>query len=231
MLKKSTLVLVLASTFLGGSIAGVSAQPFLQEVKAFLDPSLKLKLNGENIQFHPNIPPIKYNNQVYLPANTVLETFGLNSSTKYDPKSNTLSIGGPRYVDVSTKTGFYQIITNGNWRPSYQTRTKQRYSNWYKGVQLEVITDENSDLDTFMSKYIIEKSKIHGKFPKEPFDVTYADRKAKVVECALPDAYIKTALIQNGSDFIVIEFFIDKSKFTPQELIEFDQILSTFNIQ
>ncbi|WP_134686171.1 hypothetical protein [Brevibacillus migulae] len=231
MKKKSTLALLLASTFLGGSIVGVSAQTSLKEIKAFLDPTLKLNLNGEDIRFHPNIPPIKYNNQIYLPANTILETFGLNSSTKYDPNSNTLSIGGPRYVDVSTKTGFYQIITNGNWRPSYQTRTKQRYSNWYKGVQLEVTTDENTDLNTFMGKYIAEKSKLDGEFSKEPVDVTYADRKAKVVECELPDAFVKTALIQNGSDFIVIEFFIDKTKLNPQELIEFDQILSTFNIQ
>jgi hypothetical protein len=228
--RKTFLGIIIFCVFILGGVFGASANTILKEIKAYLDPRVQVEINGEKMSFTSDTTPIRYNNRIYLPIRKVSEMVGLNSNITYDQKTNTVKIGGPRYIDVMTKGNFYQLIINGNWNPSVLTKTKKQYSNWYMGVDFEVENKETIDLNTFVHQRLEQLSK-YGKLSGQITEDMIVGKKALVFEYVFSDSRTKTAIIQNGTDFITIEFYISKDKYDENSFKEFEKILRTFNIQ
>lgn len=104
--KKLTAVLT-AFAVLGGMGAGVVAGANLQEIKAFLNPGIKFKVDGQPVQLKNSsgavIAPISYNNTTYLPVRSISDLLGV--TVNFDAVSNTISLG-EQTEGVSIAAGF-----------------------------------------------------------------------------------------------------------------------------
>lgn len=90
------------------------------------------------------------------------------------------------------------------------------------GVDFSVETIDGVSLEDYYQKKMKELSK-YGILTQAGNDVVIFWKKAKVFEFTFTDSIAKTALIQNGSDFVTVKFFIQKN--------EFDNVMKTSNIQ
>ncbi|MEK5032812.1 stalk domain-containing protein [Paenibacillus sp. FSL R7-0302] len=106
-MKKKMTAALTAFAVLGGMGTGVYAGANLQEIKAFLNPSIKFKMNGQPVQLKNGsgavIAPISYKDTTYLPVRSVSDLLGV--TVKFDAATNTISLG-EQTAGVSIATGF-----------------------------------------------------------------------------------------------------------------------------
>ena len=115
------LVLVMASCF----ALGASASGALQEIKAYLDPSITIKLEGEAQTFLDakgnRVYPITYEGSTYLPVRAVAGLAGYE--VNWDQATKTVDLGETKGVDLiesfkpytSYKTdGMVQFVQNSD---------------------------------------------------------------------------------------------------------------------
>ncbi|MFD1907366.1 stalk domain-containing protein [Paenibacillus rhizoplanae] len=106
-MKKKMTAALTAFAVLGGMGTGVYAGANLQEIKAFLNPSIKFKMNGQPVQLKNGsgavIAPISYKDTTYLPVRSVSDLLGV--TVKFDAATNTISLG-EQTSGVPIATGF-----------------------------------------------------------------------------------------------------------------------------
>ncbi|AJY75760.1 hypothetical protein VN24_15870 [Paenibacillus beijingensis] len=229
MLPKKKMIIIGASiVFLLGNAVGAMASSKFKEIKAILNPSLNVEFNGE--QLAP-MKAINYEGTTYLPIRNISEIAALDSRIEFDSKKNKLIIGGPMYLNLYSQNsdGFYQMIVNGNWHPSIITPNRKIYSNYYMGVDFFLETEASDSLDEYYKSIVNDQSsgiKITSETDTEIFK-----QQAKEATFESSDSIGKLAIIQNGNDFIIIRFFVDKTRFKQSDFKEYDKMLKSFNIQ
>ncbi|OXM82766.1 stalk domain-containing protein [Paenibacillus rigui] len=115
-MKKSVVAIVGASLLLGASM-GVYAGSNLQEIKAYLNDDIKVKVNGAATQLLDEqgnvVTPITYEGSTYLPARAIANS--LNVAVDYDAASNTVLFGEKvEGTPVNSVQTFYQSIKDPN---------------------------------------------------------------------------------------------------------------------
>ncbi len=217
-----------AAIFLLGNATGAWAGSAWKEVKALFSPSINVELNGEQAA---GIKALQYNGSLYIPVKSVSDYFGLNSKLEFNKKANKLTIGGPMYLNLHEKWGdnSYQIIVNGNWRPSILTDTRKLYSNYYMGVDFQEEIVRDITLDDYIKQSLADQFKyLHvGK----QTDTKISGVDAQVMDYQTSDTVGKLLILQKDADFVSLMFFVDKTRYQASDLKEYDKIISTFNIQ
>ncbi|CAH1191223.1 hypothetical protein PAECIP111892_00551 [Paenibacillus auburnensis] len=179
-MKKKMIAAFTAFAVLGGMGAGVVAGANLQEIKAFLNPSMKFKLNGQPVQLKNSsgavVAPITYNNTTYLPVRAVSDLLGV--AVKFDPAANTILLG-EQLEGVSIAAGFdssyhtkdpdktvyldkdYKDVHfdngSGTRGSSFMLYPKNKYQKLYIqvaaiGGDIKDFTIQDSDTDTVLKK-------------------------------------------------------------------------------
>ncbi|WP_310833050.1 stalk domain-containing protein [Paenibacillus pedocola] len=182
-MKKKMTAAFTAFAVLGGMGAGVVAGANLQEIKAFLNPSIKFKLNGQPVQLKNSsgavVAPITYNNTTYLPVRAVSDLLGV--AVKFDPTANTIFLG-EQLEGVSIASGFdssyhtkdpdktvyldkdYKDVHfdngSGTRGSSFMLYPKNKYQKLYIqvaaiGGDIKDFTIQDSDTDTVLKKQTI----------------------------------------------------------------------------
>ncbi|WP_020614921.1 stalk domain-containing protein [Paenibacillus daejeonensis] len=95
-MKKKIVSVVAGVTVLVGVFgAGVYASPHLQEIRAYLNSELKIRVNGQIQQLNDssghNVLPITYNGTTYLPVRAVSDV--LNINVHYDQAAKEVVLG------------------------------------------------------------------------------------------------------------------------------------------
>jgi Copper amine oxidase N-terminal domain. len=94
-MKKQWIAAGAAAILLVSTSAGVYAGTKLQQIKAYLDPSMKFKVDGKPFQPQNDkgaaLAPISYNNSTYLPVRAISKALGV--AIEYDSKTNTILLG------------------------------------------------------------------------------------------------------------------------------------------
>ncbi|MFB9326454.1 stalk domain-containing protein [Paenibacillus aurantiacus] len=94
-MKKKWIAAGAAGLFLLSASAGVYAGSNLQQIKAFLDPSMKFLVNGKPFQPQNDkgaaLAPISYNGSTYLPVRAISNALGVN--IEYNGATNTIILG------------------------------------------------------------------------------------------------------------------------------------------
>jgi hypothetical protein len=105
--KKKITAALTAFAVLGGMGTGVYAGANLQEIKAYLNPGIKFKVDGQPVQLKNSsgavVAPISYNNTTYLPVRSVSDLLGV--TVNFDAASNTVLLG-EQTEGVSIAAGF-----------------------------------------------------------------------------------------------------------------------------
>ena len=95
MKKKIISVIAGVSVLAGVFGAGVYASPHLQEIRAYLNSELKIRVNGQIQQLNDNtgnnVLPITYNGTTYLPVRAVSDV--LNINVHYDQAAKEVVLG------------------------------------------------------------------------------------------------------------------------------------------
>ncbi|AIQ58129.1 stalk domain-containing protein [Paenibacillus borealis] len=179
MKKKLTAALTVFAV-LGGMGTGVYAGANLQEIKAFLNPGIKFKVDGQPVQLKNSsgavIAPISYKDTTYLPVRSVSDLLGV--TVKFDAASNTISLG-EQTEGVSIAAGFdssyhtkdpdktvykdkdYKDVHfdngSGNRGSSFMLYPNKKYQKLYIqvaaiGTDIKDFTVQDSDTDTVLKK-------------------------------------------------------------------------------
>lgn len=94
-MKKQWIAAGAAAILLVSTSAGVYAGTKLQQIKAYLDPSMKFKVDGKPFQPQNDkgavLAPISYNGSTYLPVRAISNALGV--AVEYDGKTNTVLLG------------------------------------------------------------------------------------------------------------------------------------------
>ncbi|GGI44967.1 hypothetical protein GCM10008018_09740 [Paenibacillus marchantiophytorum] len=114
---KKTIVSIVGLSLLLGAAGGVYAGANLQEIKAYLNNDIKVKVNGATVQLLDAqgnvVTPISYDGSTYLPARAIANS--LNVAVDYDAASNSVLFG--EKVDgtpVNAGQTFYEAIKDPN---------------------------------------------------------------------------------------------------------------------
>jgi hypothetical protein len=177
--KKLTAALTVFAV-LGGMGTGVYAGANLQEIKAFLNPGIKFKVDGQPVQLKNSsgavIAPISYKDTTYLPVRSVSDLLGV--TVKFDAASNTISLG-EQTEGVSIAAGFdssyhtkdpdktvykdkdYKDVHfdngSGTRGSSFMLYPNKKYQKLYIqvaaiGTDIKDFTVQDSDTDTVLKK-------------------------------------------------------------------------------
>lgn len=227
-MRKEVLISFILVIFLLGNAVGAMASSKYEEIKAYLIKDMKVDLNGQIIE---GMKVLNYEGSLYLPARTMSEIAGLNSRLEFDSEENTLRIGGPKYINIynSVSDNFYQVIVNGNWGATLLTKDRQRVSNYYMGIDISLETIEGLTLETYFVEQF-KKRVPYINITKE-LDTKIHNSPAKIVDYNTKDSIGKIAIINKDSDFVVIQFFVDKTRFNELDFNVFEEIIESFNIQ
>lgn len=132
-MKKKVAITLTSLAMLGCLGTGVYAGSNLQEIKAYLNPGIKFKVDGQSVQLKNSsgavIAPITYNNTTYLPVRAISDLLGV--TVNFDGKSNTIQLG-EQSEGYSIATGF---------ESSY--RTKDPSMTVYKGKDFKDVYFDN----------------------------------------------------------------------------------------
>ncbi|MCZ8516142.1 stalk domain-containing protein [Paenibacillus filicis] len=94
-MKRTIFIVLLSGAFSIGAISAVAAETNLKEIKAYINNSLKIKVDGK--QFVPTdsegnqLNPIVYEGNSYLPVRSLSQA--LNVSVNYDQSTSTITLG------------------------------------------------------------------------------------------------------------------------------------------
>ncbi|WP_139996799.1 hypothetical protein [Paenibacillus paridis] len=226
MLKKSLVITGVSLVFLLGSAAGALANTKFKEIKASLNPAINVELNGELLE---PMKALVYEGTTYLPVRNIASMAALNSKIEYDAKNNKLVLGGERYVNVSSpeSEGFYQLIINGNWKPSILASDEVLYSNYYKGIHFYF---ENADALS-LDSYVTDVLKSSGLKATKTTDIQLAKQSAKEITYENSGTVGKLIIVKYGQDYITLNFFVDKTRFKAADYEDLEKIKASFNIQ
>lgn len=179
-MKKKLTAALTAFAVLGGMGTGVYAGANLQKIKAFLNPGIKFKVDGQPVQLKNSsgavIAPISYNNTTYLPVRSVSDLLGV--TVNFDAASNTISLG-EQTEGVSIAAGFDSSYHtkdpdktvykdkdfkdvhfdngSGTRGSSFMLYPNKKYQKLYIqvaaiGADIEGFTVQDSDTDTVLKK-------------------------------------------------------------------------------
>lgn len=102
----------------------------LQEIKAYLNPSIAMKVNGVNVQLKDgnglNIVPITYNNTTYLPVRAVSDA--LSVAVDFESATNTIHLG-EKVNGTAISKGFTDMYHTKD--PQFTTYGGKDYSEVY----------------------------------------------------------------------------------------------------
>lgn len=227
MINKKLLICAATLIFLLGTASGVLANSKFKEIKASLNPDLKIELNGQLLS------PMKaliYEGTTYLPVREFAAMTALDERFEYDANNNKLILGGPMYLNLFSKesSGFYQLIVNGNWRPSILTDQHMLYSNSYMGIDFYMDKAENGNLKLYANSVMEQSPGL--KFSNKA-DIKLANKDAIELSYETSDTVGKLAIVKNGTDFITLDFYVSKTQFKAADFKEFEKIKASFNIQ
>lgn len=94
-MKKKVFAVVMASTIIASMATGAYGATKLQEIKAYLNSEIKIKVDGSPAQLNDSngnaVLPITYNNTTYLPIRAVSDVLGV--AVHYDGKTSTVNLG------------------------------------------------------------------------------------------------------------------------------------------
>lgn len=126
--KKLISSLVLTLVLLCGIAIGAGASGALQEIKAYLDPSITIKLEGEAQTFLDakgnRVYPITYQGSTYLPVRAVAGLAGFE--VNWDQATRTVDLGESKGVDLIDTYKAYQLDdTVWSWAKQVQTADGQ----------------------------------------------------------------------------------------------------------
>ena len=106
-MKKKWIATGAAAILFMSTSAGVYAGSNLQQIKAFLDPSMKFQVNGKPFQPLNDkgavMAPILYNGSTYLPVRALSKALGV--AIEYNKQTNTIFLG-EKGEGVSIAEGF-----------------------------------------------------------------------------------------------------------------------------
>ncbi|GGG65860.1 stalk domain-containing protein [Paenibacillus radicis (ex Gao et al. 2016)] len=106
-MKKKTMAAILGVTILASMSTGAYAATKLQEIKAYLNPGVKVKVNGTLVQLKDAkgsaIVPIEYKNSNYVPARAIADALGV--AVDYDQATQTI-IFGEKVEGTALSVGF-----------------------------------------------------------------------------------------------------------------------------
>lgn len=231
-MNKKWLVGALVGVFLLGNASAAWAGTAWKEVKAIFNPSIKVELNGQEVD---GIQALQYNGSLYVPAKSISDMFGLNSTLKFDTKLNKLTVGGPMYVNLYGRdsSNTFQIIINGNWRPSLLTNDWKTYSNYYMGVDFRLESAKGVSFDDYVDLALkgIYKGLYKNAPTKGSANTTIAGAEARVMDYESSDSVGKLVFIHKDSDFATLTFFVDKTRYKASDMKEYDKIVASLNIQ
>ncbi|WP_261304683.1 copper amine oxidase N-terminal domain-containing protein [Paenibacillus andongensis] len=110
---KKTIVSIVGISMIFSAAAGVYAGANLQEIKAYLNNDIKVKVNGNVVQLLDAqgnvVTPITYDGSTYLPARAIASS--LNVAVDYDAESNSVLFGEKvEGIPVNADQTFYQAI-------------------------------------------------------------------------------------------------------------------------
>ncbi|WP_063870719.1 stalk domain-containing protein [Paenibacillus sp. Root444D2] len=111
-MKKSIITLIGASLLLSTS-AGVYAGANLEEIQAYLNNDLKVKVNGKQVQLLDAdgnvVTPITFNGNTYLPARAIANS--LNVAVDYDAATSSVLFGEKvEGTPINADQVFYQAV-------------------------------------------------------------------------------------------------------------------------
>lgn len=114
---KKTIVSIVGISMILGAAGGVYAGANLQEIKAYLNNDIKVKVNGNTVQLLDAqgnvVTPITYDGSTYLPARAIASS--LNVAVDYDAASNSVLFGEKvEGTPVNAIQTFYQAIKDPN---------------------------------------------------------------------------------------------------------------------
>lgn len=227
-MKKKLGIAVITCIFLTGNAVGVFAAAQYKEVKALFYPSMKVELNGQQAD---SVKALKYDGSLYLSVKSMSDYLGLNSTLKYDSVNNKVTIGEPRYVNISNSESpnFYQGLVNGNWNYSYLTSSRVILSNYYMGIEMDLAVQNGTSLEDY-AKSLIKNEYSYLKVTNEA-DTTISNVEAKVINYKDKENVGRLAILHKGSDFLTIHFFVDGSRFKQSDFTEYDNLIKSLNIQ
>ncbi|WP_379159153.1 hypothetical protein [Paenibacillus sp. sgz5001063] len=227
-MKKKLGIAIIASIFLTGNAVGVFAATQYKEVKAYFYPSMKVELNGQPAD---SVKALKYDGALYLSVKSMTDYFGLDSTLKYDNANNKVTIGGPRYINISSleSPNLYQVIVNGNWNYSYLTSSRIVVSNYYMGIDMDLAVQNGISLEDY-SKSLL-KGEYNNLTVTSEVDAKISNVEAKVINYKDEGNVGRLAILHKGSDFVTIHFFVDRSRFKESDFNVYDKILKSLTIQ
>ena len=126
--KKLISSLVLTLVLLCGIAIGAGASGTLQEIKAYLDPTITIKMEGEAQTFLDakgnRVYPITYQGSTYLPVRAVAGLAGYE--VNWDQATRTVDLGESKGVDLIDTYKAYQLDdTVWSWAKQVQTADGQ----------------------------------------------------------------------------------------------------------
>lgn len=179
-MKKKLAIAITSLAMVGCLGTGVYAGSNLQEIKAYLNPDIKFKVDGTPVQLRNSsgavITPISYDNTTYLPVRAVSDLLGV--TVNYDGKTNTVLMG-EQTEGVSIAAGFdasyhtkdpamtiykgkdykdvYFDNGSGTRGSSFMLYPKGKYQKLYLqvaaiGSDIEDFKIQDSDTDTVLKK-------------------------------------------------------------------------------
>ncbi|MCZ8522634.1 MULTISPECIES: stalk domain-containing protein [Paenibacillus] len=121
---KKMIASAIGLSVLFGASVGVYAGANLEEIKAYLNNDIKVKVNGKTVQLLDEqgnvVTPITYDGSTYLPARAIASS--LDVAVDYDAVSNSVLFGEKvEGVPVNSTQTFYQAIKDPN-----QTKYKNK---------------------------------------------------------------------------------------------------------
>ncbi|MGN7356395.1 stalk domain-containing protein [Paenibacillus sp. SAF-054] len=179
-MKKKATVAFISVAMLGCLGTGVYAGSNLQEIKAYLNPDIKFKVDGKPVQLQNSsgavITPISYKDTTYLPVRSISDLLGV--TVNFDGKTNTIQLG-EQSEGVSIAAGFdssyhtkdpnmtvykgkdykdvYFDNGSGTRGSSFMLYPKGKYQKLYLqvaaiGSDIEDFKIQDSDTDTVLKK-------------------------------------------------------------------------------
>ena len=166
-MKKKTLVAVLSATMLTGMGTGVLAASNLQEIKAYLNPDIRVQVDGTYVDLRDNngnaLVPINYEGANYFPIRAISDA--LNVAVEYDAETQTIILG-EKVDGVSVAGSFNDMYhtkdpahttykgydykeayfnnTDGNRSASFMLHPKKQYQTLY--LQVAAVGGDYTDI-------------------------------------------------------------------------------------
>ncbi len=129
-MKKKTLAAILSVTIVASMGTGAYAATKLQEIKAYLNPDVKIKVDGAPVQLKTGngnaLVPILYKDNNYIPARAIADALGV--AVDYDQATRTV-IFGEKIEGTALSVGFDNMYHTKD--PNHTTYKGKDYKEAY----------------------------------------------------------------------------------------------------